>query len=207
MKKFWFSFIAFIFAAVSSLSVAAVDLHKAPDVLITEVTNDVLKQIKDHPELQAQDSSAINKLVDENILPYVDFQRMTRMAVGPQWRNATSEQKQEIQSLFRQLLIAVYSGALKEAADYKLEMARNNFETNDRLVIVRTKLSASQRDPIQLDYRLLKNKDGSWKIFDVNVGGVWLVENYRSQFASVISNGGLNNLIKQLRDRTSKGSK
>lgn len=207
MKKFWFFFIAFIFAAVSSLSVAAVDLHKAPDVLITEVTNDVLKQIKDHPELQAQDSSAINKLVDENILPYVDFQRMTRMAVGPQWRNATSEQKQEIQSLFRQLLIAVYSGALKEAADYKLEMARNNFETNDRLVIVRTKLSASQRDPIQLDYRLLKNKDGSWKIFDVNVGGVWLVENYRSQFASVISNGGLNNLIKQLRDRTSKGSK
>ena len=129
---------------------------------------------------------------------------MTRMAVGPQWRNATPEQKEEIQTLFRKLLIAVYSGALKEASDYSMQLGRNNINPNEKVVLVRTKLTASQREPIQLDYRLLKTKDNEWKVFDVNVGGVWLVENYRSQFASVISNGGINGLITELRKKANK---
>ncbi|WP_304961974.1 MlaC/ttg2D family ABC transporter substrate-binding protein, partial [Turicimonas muris] len=155
-------------------------------------------------ELQKEDPSAINNLVDKHILPYSDFPRMTRMAVGPQWRNATPEQKEEIQTLFRKLLIAVYSGALKEASDYSMQLGRNNINPNEKVVLVRTKLTASQREPIQLDYRLLKTKDNEWKVFDVNVGGVWLVENYRSQFASVISNGGLNGLITELRKKANK---
>ncbi len=185
-------------------AVHAVDLTKSPDVLVEEVTNDVLTQIKDHPELRNSDSKAINQLVDQHILPYVDFPRMTRMAVGPQWRSATAGQKEEIQRLFRELLITVYSGALKEASDYKVSLKRNTIAPDDNLVIIRSVLTASQRDPIQLDYRLVKDKQNQWKIFDVNVGGVWMVENYRSQFASVLSNGGIDALIKQLRDRTKK---
>ena len=106
--------------------------------------------------------------------------------------------------MFRKLLIAVYSGALKEASDYSMQLGRNNINPNEKVVLVRTKLTASQREPIQLDYRLLKTKDNEWKVFDVNVGGVWLVENYRSQFASVISNGGINGLITELRKKANK---
>ena len=85
-----------------------------------------------------------------------------------------------------------------------MQLGRNNINPNEKVVIVRTKLTASQREPIQLDYRLLKNKNNEWKVFDVNVGGVWLVENYRSQFASVISNGGIPGLIAELKKKAVK---
>ncbi len=204
MKNFGKLLVTFVLALCSAVSFASVDLTKSPEIVVTEVTQEVLTEIKNHPELQKEDPSAINNLVDKHILPYSDFPRMTRMAVGPQWRNATPEQKEEIQTLFRKLLIAVYSGALKEAADYSMQLGRNNINPNEKVVIVRTKLTASQREPIQLDYRLLKNKNNEWKVFDVNVGGVWLVENYRSQFASVISNGGIPGLIAELKKKAVK---
>lgn len=204
MKKFGQLLVTLVLTLFTAAAFASVDLKRAPEAVITEVTQEVLNEIKVHPELQKQNSTAINELVDQHILPYVDFPRMTRMAVGPQWRNAAPEQKSEIQKLFRELLIAVYSGALKEASDYSMQLGRNNINPDDRVVIVRTKLTASQREPIQLDYRLLKNNAGEWKVFDVNVGGVWLVENYRSQFASVISNSGLDGLITELRKKAAK---
>lgn len=173
-----------------------------PDILVLKMTGEVIDAIKKNPSL-AKSGIGINKLVDKNILPYTDFETMTRMAVGPQWRKASPAEREEIIKEFRALLIAVYSGALKEAADYNVEPGKNNFNDQEKTVIVRTRLTASGRDPIQLDYRLLR-KDDDWKIFDVNVGGVWLVENYRSQFATVINQSGIQGLIKQLKDRVAE---
>ncbi len=201
MKKFLFT--AFIAVAMFFGGAAgAVDLTKAPDVLVEEATNDVLNQIKQHPELRNSDIKAINQLVDAHIMPYLDFARMTRMAVGPQWRSATPEQQTEIQKLFKEMLISVYSGAVKEAADYTVTLKNNKLDLSEPVIMVRSVLTASQKDPIQLDYRLFKDKNNQWKIFDVNVSGVWLIENYRSQFASVIANGGIDGLIKQLKERS-----
>ena len=175
----------------------------SPEKLVMEVSTQVLDEIKKDPALAAADPSHVNQLVDKKILPYTDFATMTRMAVGPAWRKADEAQRKEIMQLFRTLLVAVYSGALKEANNYTVELAISRPSNDPRLTIVRTRLVASQRDPIQLDYRLM-NTGKDWKIFDVCVGGVWLVENYRSQFASVIGNSGLTGLIAQLKDRVQK---
>ena len=159
----------------------------SPEKLVMEVSTQVLDEIKKDPALAAADPAHVNQLVDKKILPYTDFATMTRMAVGPAWRKADEAQRKEIMQLFRTLLVAVYSGALKEANNYTVELAK----------------SRPSNDPIQLDYRLM-NTGKDWKIFDVCVGGVWLVENYRSQFASVIGNSGLTGLIAQLKDRVQK---
>lgn len=179
---------------------APVDAGLPPDQLIEKVSGNVLSEIQKDPALAQADAEHVRVLVDEHILPYTDFARMTRMSVGPAWKKATDAQKQEIQTLFRQLLTAVYSGALKEAASYKIQMRPNRFAADDKVVIIHTALVSGSNEPIQLDYRLL-SKNNAWKIFDVNVGGVWLVENYRSQFASVINSSGIEGLISQLKDR------
>lgn len=179
---------------------APVDAGLPPDQLIEKVSGNVLSEIQKDPALAQADAEHVRVLVDEHILPYTDFARMTRMSVGPAWKKATDAQKQEIQVLFRQLLTAVYSGALKEAASYKIQMRPNRFAADDKVVIIHTALVSGSNEPIQLDYRLL-SKNNVWKIFDVNVGGVWLVENYRSQFASVINSSGIDGLIAQLKDR------
>lgn len=203
MKKLTTLLFAGILSFAVNATALAADSSLPPDKLIYEVSTEVLDAIKKDPELAKADPMHVNQLVDHNILPYTDFATMTRMAVGPAWRKATEAQRTEIMQLFRKLLVSVYSGALKEASDYKVELNASRPSQDPRLTIVRTKLVASQRDPVQLDYRLL-NKNNQWKIFDVCVGGVWLVENYRSQFASVIGNSGIEGLIAQLKDRVKK---
>lgn len=203
MKKLVTLFLAFLISLGASFYATAADKNLPPDQLVFQVSNEVLDAIRKDPELAKADPVHINKLVDDSILPFTDFQTMTRMAVGPAWRKASEEERQEIMTLFRKLLVAVYSGAVKEASDYRVELRKNKFSDKDQTVIIRSSLVSKSHDPIALDYRLLK-KDGVWKIFDVNIGGVWLVENYRSQFSSVISNSGIKGLIEQLKDRVSK---
>lgn len=190
-------------ALMISGTAMAADMNLPPEQLVESVSVEVLEQIKKDPELSKADPMHVNRLVDENILPYTDFETMTRMAVGPSWRKTTAEERKEIMTSFRKLLTNVYSGALKEASGYSVKMGTAQKGGDPRLVIVRTQLVSSSHDPIKLDYRLM-DKNGQWKIFDVNVGGVWLVENYRSQFASVISNSGIKGLIAQLNERASK---
>lgn len=200
-----------LFKFVISLAVAGVihsgalaaDAKLPPQELVEAVSTEVLNEIRKDPELAKADPTHVNQLVDKNILPYSDFETMTRMAVGPAWRKATPEERTAIMTDFRRLLTAVYSGALKEASNYQVKLLKSRGSEDPRLTIVRTQLVSTSKDPIKLDYRLL-NKNGEWKIFDVNVGGVWLVENYRSQFASVISNSGISGLIKQLQERVAK---
>jgi len=172
----------------------------APDTLIRDLTTEVLDALRADKAVAAGDVSRVQKLVDDKILPYVDFQKMTQLAVGRGWRNATAEQRAALTREFRTLLVRTYSGALTQVKDHKVQMKPFRAQPNENDVIVRTSVVPSRGEPIQLDYRLEKQESG-WKIYDVNVVGVWLVENYKAQFASEINSGGIDGLIKSLTER------
>ncbi len=172
----------------------------APDALVRDLTTQVLDAIRADNSIAAGDIDRIQKLVDEKILPYVDFPKMTRLAVGRGWRDATAAQRDALTREFRMLLLRTYSGALAQVKDHKVEMKPFRAQPAESDVLVRSAVVPSKGDPIQLDYRLEK-QDSGWKIYDVNVLGVWLVENYKTQFASEISAGGIDGLIKSLTER------
>jgi phospholipid transport system substrate-binding protein len=174
--------------------------QQAPDVLVKTMMTDVLESIKKDPTLKAGDQVKLNALVDEKILPFVDFNKMTRLAVGPGWRQASPDQRQKLVKEFRTLLVKTYSGAVSAVTDHQIQMKPFRAAPTDTDVIVRTSVVPSKGDAIQLDYRLEKT-DAGWKIYDVSVLGVWLVENYKSQFASEVSQGGIDGLVKSLETR------
>jgi phospholipid transport system substrate-binding protein len=186
--------------AAGAASAQAPSAAAAPDVLVRDLSNEVLATIKADKALASGDVNRVQKLVDEKILPYVDFAKMTQLAVGRGWRQATPEQRAALTREFRTLLVRTYSGALSQVTDHKVELRPFRAQPADTDVLVRTSVVASRGDPIQLDYRLEKT-DASWKIYDVNILGVWLVENYKTQFASQINAGGIDGLIKTLTDR------
>lgn len=183
-------------AAVASAEVSGA----APDTLVRDLTTEVLEAIRADKGIAGGDVSRVQKLVDDKILPYVDFQKMTQLAVGRGWRNATPEQRTALTREFRTLLARTYSGALTQVKDHKVQMKPFRAQPNENDVVVRTSVVPSRGEPIQLDYRLEKQESG-WKIYDVNVLGVWLVENYKAQFAGEISAGGIDGLIKSLTER------
>ena len=172
----------------------------APDALVRDLTVDVLDTIRADKGIANGDIGRVQKLVDEKILPYVDFEKMTRLAVGRGWRSASPEQRAALTREFRTLLVRTYSGALSQVKDHKVEMGPYRAQPADTDVLVRTSVVPSRGERIQLDYRLEK-QDAGWKIYDVNVLGVWLVENYKTQFATEISAGGVDGLIKSLTER------
>lgn len=171
-----------------------------PDAMVRDLSNEVLNAIKADKALASGDTMRVQKLVDEKILPYVDFEKMTRLAVGRGWRQATPEQRAALTREFRTLLVRTYSGALSQVKDHQVQLRPFRAQPNESDVMVRTSIVASRGDPIQLDYRLEKTAAG-WKIYDVNILGVWLVENYKSQFASEINANGVDGLIKSLTER------
>jgi len=171
-----------------------------PDVLVKTLSEDVLASIRKDPSLQSGDISRLNALVDEKILPQVNFEKMTRLAVGRSWREATPEQRQALTREFRTLLVRTYAGAVSAAKDYQVQMRPFRAEPTETDVTVRTQAVPARGEPVQLDYRLEKT-GGGWKIYDVNVLGIWLVENYRNTFAGEVSRGGIDGLIKSLSER------
>ena len=191
---------ASLLAAGSSFAQAAVASTAAPDALVRDLSNDVLNAIRADKALAAGDPNRVQQLVDEKVLPYVDFQKMTRLAVGRGWRQATPEQRTALTREFRSLLVRTYSGALSQVQDHKVELRPFRAQPGDTDVLVRTNIVASRGDPIQIDYRLEK-VDAGWKIYDVNFLGVWLVENYKTQFASEINANGVDGLVKALTER------
>jgi len=192
---------SWLMATVLSVGVAAAQAQtvKAPDVLIKEVSTDVIDAVKADKAIQAGDVQKVIALVDAKVLPYFNFQRMTAMAVGRNWRQATPEQKKSLQDEFKILLVRTYAGALAQVKDQTVQLKPMRAAAEDTEVVVRTEVRG-KGDPIQLDYRLEKTPE-SWKIYDVNVLGVWLVENYRSSFAQEISAGGIDGLISKLAER------
>lgn len=187
-------------AASAQAPAAAKSASVAPDVLVRDLSNEVLATIKADKALASGDANRVQALVDEKVLPYVDFQKMTQLAVGRGWRQATPEQRAALTREFRTLLVRTYSGALSQVTDHQVQLRPFRAQPADTDVLVRTNVVASRGDPIQLDYRLEKTEAG-WKIYDVNILGVWLVENYRTQFASQINAGGIDGLVKTLTDR------
>ncbi|MDD2546894.1 MAG: ABC transporter substrate-binding protein [Burkholderiaceae bacterium] len=189
-----------LLAAAVPLGALAADL--APDVLVRQISSDVLDAIKADKSIKAGDISRIVALVDSKVMPSVDFRRMTASAVGPAWRQASPEQRQRLQDEFKVLLVRTYSGALAQVSDQSVVVKPLRSAPADEEVVVRTEIRG-QGDPIQLDYRLQKTpgQGAGWKIYNLNVLGVWLVDTYRTQFAQEINARGLEGLIASLVER------
>jgi phospholipid transport system substrate-binding protein len=181
---------------------------EAADVLIKRLSSEVLDTIRADKSIQAGDVGRIIALVDTKIMPNVNFQRMTASAVGPAWRQATPEQQKRLQDEFKTLLVRTYAGALTQIIDQAIIVKPLRAAPEDKEVVVRTEVKG-QGDAIQLDYRLEKTpgEGAGWKIYNLNVLGVWLVETYRSQFAQEINAKGLNGLITTLSDRNKANAK
>jgi phospholipid transport system substrate-binding protein len=177
----------------------------APDALIKQVSTEVIDTIKADKAIQAGDVGRISALVDAKVMPYLNFQRMTASAVGRHWRTATPEQQQRLQAEFKTLLLRTYSGALTQVRDQTVQLKPFRADAAANEVVVRTEVKG-KGEPIQLDYRLEK-ADASWKIYDVNVMGVWLVEQYKSSFSQEIGAIGIDGLIAKLAEKNKAGGK
>lgn len=200
-RRTWLAILT-LTAATWALPAAAAD--EAPDALVKRISTEVLSAVKSDPAIQAGDINRIVNLVDTKIMPNVNFTRMTASAVGRYWRQATPEQQKQLQDEFKTLLVRTYSGALGEVKDQTLSFKPLRMQPTDTEVVVRSEVRG-KGEPIQLDYRLEKSA-GGWKIYDLNVLGVWLVETYRTQFAQEISAKGIDGLIASLSQRNKTNS-
>ena len=199
--------ISWLGAAALSLGCAFAQAQatKSPETLIKEVSTDVLESVKADKSIKEGDVSKVIALVDAKVMPYINFQRMTSSAVGRYWKQATPEQKKRLQEEFKILLVRTYSGALAQVQDQTVQIKPSRAGADDKEVVVKTEVRG-KGDSIQLDYRLEQLADG-WKIYDVNVLGVWLVENYRNSFSQEIGANGIDGLIAKLAERNAKASK
>jgi len=173
---------------------------EAPDALVKRVSTDVIDSVKADKDIQAGNTRKIMDLVNTKILPYVDSDKMTAQAAGRFWRQATPEQQKQLSEEFRTLLVYTYSGALSQIKNETIEFKPFRADPADTEVEVKSQVNLTRGEPITLNYRLSKGPQG-WKIFDLNVLGAWLVETYKSTFASEIGKGGIDGLIKKLHDR------
>ena len=183
-------------------------VDEAPDVLVKRLSSDVLESIKADTSIKVGDVSRIMQLVDTRIMPNVNFQRMTASAVGPAWRQASPEQQKQLQEEFKKLLVRTYAGALAQISDQTVTVRPFRGSPDDKEVLVRTEVKGAG-DPVQLDYRLEKTpgEASGWKIYNLNVLGVWLVDAYRTQFAQQINSGGIEGLIMALVARNKSNGK
>lgn len=189
-------------ALTSLAALPALAADEAPNALIDRLTKEALSTMAADKGVQAGDVGRIITLMDEKIMPYLNFQRMTSSAVGPAWRQASPEQRTRLQAEFKTLLVRTYAGAISQARNLSFEVKPLRAAADDKDVIVRTVI-LGRGDPVQLDYRLEKTPgDGAgWKIYNLNVLGVWLVDTYRSQFAQEINAKGIDGLITTLTER------
>lgn len=204
-RRNWTRLVATAFGLSSNLTLPlARASEEAPDEMIRRMSMDVLSTIKADKDVQSGDVRKIINFVDTMIMPKVNFLRMTASAVGRSWRQATPEQQKRLQEEFKNLLVRTYAGALSQVQDQTINVKPLRAQAGDTEVIVRTEI-LGRGEPIQLDYRMEKTA-GGWKIYDLNVLGVWLVETYRTQFAQEISARGIDGLIATLALRNKNGA-
>ncbi|MEG2047143.1 MAG: ABC transporter substrate-binding protein [Comamonas sp.] len=192
-------------AAAACLPLATLAAEETPDALIKRLSADVLTTIKADPALKGGDMAKINALVDQVVMPHVNFRRMTSAAVGPKWRQATPAQQERLQTEFKQLLMRTYAGALAQVTDQTVVVKPLRMAAGDTDVLVRTEVRG-KGEPVPLDFRLEK-KEGAWKVYNFNVLGVWLVETYRTQFAEELNKTGIDGLIQTLASRSAMPAK
>lgn len=201
-------FAVFVLAASGLLAVPAHAEEQAADAFIKQLSSEMLHSIKTDPASQAGHVPAIIALVDAKLMPSVNFKRMTASAVGPNWRQMTSEQQNRLQEEFKVLLVRTYAGALSQMGDVSIAVQPLRAAPDDKELLVRTKVKG-RGEPIQLDYRLEKTagEGAGWRIYNLNIMGVWLVETYRSQFAQEINAKGVDGLIAALAERNKSNAK
>jgi len=191
------------FGAVGlTMAHAADKVGETPDALIQRISQEVLETAKKDKDIQSGNQQKIMNLVEKKILPYVDFQMMTKMAIASNWKDATPKQQQDLVTQFRGLLIYTYSGALSQVKDQTLEYKKPLYD-GDTDVVVRSQVVSARGEPIQLNYHLTKQADG-WKIYDINVLGAWLIETYKGSFRSEINKSGVDGLIEVLTKKNAK---
>ena len=190
-------------AAIAVLALAAAvpaAAQEAPDALVKRVSQEVLQIIKSDPLVQAGNEARIREVIEVKLLPNFDFARMTALAMGRNWRAATPEQQKRLTDEFRTLLVRTYSGALNQYRNETIEYKPLRANPGDTEVTVRTAVIKPAGSPVQIDYSMEKKADG-WKAYDVIVGGVSLVTNYRDEFNEQIKAGGIDGLLKTLADK------
>jgi phospholipid transport system substrate-binding protein len=203
MKTLKNLFAFFTILSILGFAGSALAQQEAPDALIKRISQEVVDTAKNDKEIQGGNTKRVLDLVEAKILPHVNFQRMTSLAAGRYWREATPEQQQQLTNEFRSLLVYTYSGAISQIKDQQLEFRPFRASPSDTEVEVRSQVLQPRGEPIQLNYRLEKTANG-WKIFDVNVLGAWLVESYKGSFASEIGKSGIDGLIKTLSEKNKR---
>ena len=183
--------------AVSAFNTFAQVLVASPDGLIRAMSEDLIRVIKADRRLVEGDLDQLNAVVDERVMPSVDFSRMTALTVGIHWRRATPEQQRQLMAAFRELLLLTYADALRQVQNASVDVKPGRYPADADDVIVRTQVIRAGKEPIQLDYRLSKTAQG-WKIYDFNVLGLWMVDHYRNQFGQLVTARGLDGLIAAL---------
>ena len=200
LRRLFLAFSLSSVALMASLPVAAraADMQTPPQ-LIESMSNEIIRDVQQDPKLRTGNPEVVMQFVENKILPNVDFQKITQSAVGRYWREATPAQRTELEQQFKQLLVYTYAGAVKQIKDQKVKLLPYREPANAQDVTVRTRV-INNGEPLQLDYRL-ENTPAGWKITDVNVMGIWLVDNYRSVFAQEIGQKGIDGLIATLKEK------
>ena len=193
-----------IIAAFGLLACSAI-AQEAPDDMVRRSTNEILAVMKADKDLQAGNQKKIEKLADEKVLPYFNFMRMTQLAVGRNWREASDAQKKSLVDEFRTLLVRTYSTSLSQYRNQTIEVKPLKLAAADAETVVKTQVIQPGGQPIPIDYSMEKTANG-WKVFDVLIDGVSLVTNYRSSFNTEIQKTGIDGLIKSLADRNAKNA-
>lgn len=208
MKRRNFAHVFVATLMLASLSMPVCANEEAPDAFVKRISVDVVESIRADKTVRSGDLTSIVRLVEAKVLPNLNFQRMTASAVGPGWRNATPAQQARLQEEFKILLVRTYAGALAQVTDQVIVVKPLRFAPEDTELVVRTEIKG-KGDPIQLDYRLEKapGQGAGWRIFNLNVLGVWLVDTYRGQFAHEINVRGIDGLIATLAERNRANSK
>ena len=183
-----------VFLLVSGQAIADVD---SPDALIKKVSDDVLTIVRQDKDIQSGNTKKAMDLVEAKVLPHFNFQHMTALAMGKDWRKATPEQKKRLSEEFKTLLVRTYSNALTGYRDQTIRYKPVKMQSGDEEVLVRTEIVQPGNKPIQLDYALEKLADG-WKVYDVVVAGVSLVTNYRDTFSQEVRANGVDGLVQML---------
>ncbi len=200
----WVNFRNFTAAMLLAAAALPALAQEAPDVLLKRVASDVMQIVKTDPKVQAGDQQRIREVIETKLLPNFDFDRMTALAMGRNWAKATPEQQKVLVDQFRALLVRTYSGALSQYRDQTMEYKPLRADPAATDVTVKTEVVRSGQVPVQIDYSMTKTPTG-WKAYDVIVGGVSLVTNYRDEFNEQVKSGGVDGLIKTLSDKNSRG--
>jgi len=171
-----------------------------PDVLVKNVTTEVVDIIVKDKEIRSGNRAKLIEVIDAKVLPHFNFASMTSLAMGQNWRSATPEQKKDLTDAFRTLLVRTYASALAAYSEQRFDFRPLRAKPTDTDVTVQVRVIQPGQQPVPIDYAMEKTAAG-WKVYDVMVGGVSLVANYRTEFASVVRSSGIDGLIRDLQTK------